>query len=157
MIVGSCRNAEDEERKKSMEDLTKHLSLEQAVEIKANIPYPELIENYRMSTIGLHTMWNEHFGIGVVECMAAGLITVANRFVTLSYWQYSALSNILTQYNFRSGGPLMDIIETSEGSRTGYLAVDAIEYAHAIASILYNSNEENDTIKNAAKWVIWSS
>lgn len=83
VIVGSCRGQEDEERKKSMEDLTKHLSLENSVEIKANISYDELMENYRMASIGLHTMWNEHFGIGVVECMAAGLITVAHRFVII--------------------------------------------------------------------------
>lgn len=81
MIIGSCRGKEDEERKKSMEDLSKHLSLENSVEIKANISYQELIQNYRSASIGLHTMWDEHFGIGVVECMAAGLITVANRFV----------------------------------------------------------------------------
>lgn len=47
----------------------------------------------------------------------------------------------------------MDIIETSEGSRTGYLAVDAIDYAHCIANILYNTEEENDTIRNAARFV----
>lgn len=47
----------------------------------------------------------------------------------------------------------MDIIETSEGSQTGYLAVDAIEYAHCIRSILYNTVEENNTIKNAARFV----
>lgn len=28
--------------------------------------------------IGLHTMWNEHFGISVVEGMAAGTIMVAH-------------------------------------------------------------------------------
>ncbi|XP_031634121.1 GDP-Man:Man(3)GlcNAc(2)-PP-Dol alpha-1,2-mannosyltransferase [Contarinia nasturtii] len=129
VIIGSCRGKEDEERKKSMEDLTKHLSLENSVEIKANISYAELIQNYKMASIGLHTMWNEHFGIGVVECMAAGLITVAHR----------------------SGGPLMDIIETSEGSQTGYLATDDQEYANCIANILYNTEEENQTIRNAAR------
>lgn len=80
MIVGSCRHEEDFERKKNMEDLTKHLSLENSVEIKHNISYQELIQNYQIASIGLHSMWNEHFGIGVVECMAAGLIMVANRY-----------------------------------------------------------------------------
>lgn len=78
MIIGSCRNKEDEERKKNIEDFTKHLSLERSVEIKANVSYQELIQNYRMASIGLHTMWNEHFGIGVVDMMAAGLVTVAH-------------------------------------------------------------------------------
>lgn len=54
----------------------------------------------------------------------------------------------------RSGGPLMDIVETSEGSRTGYLAVDAVEYANCIAVVLYNSKEENDTIRAAARFVL---
>lgn len=54
---------------------------------------------------------------------------------------------------FRSGGPLMDIVETSEGSQTGYLAVRATEYADCIANILYNTKEENETIRNAARLV----
>ena len=59
--------------------------------------------------VGLHTMWNEHFGIAVVEMLAAGLVTVAHR----------------------SGGPLMDIvIEATDGdSRNGFLAVSEREYA----------------------------
>lgn len=47
----------------------------------------------------------------------------------------------------------MDIIETSEGSRTGYLAVRPIDYADCIANILYNTEEQNETIRNAARFV----
>lgn len=79
LIVGSCRNADDYERLKNMQDLSKHLSLENAVEFRVNISYQELIQCYQTASIGIHTMWNEHFGIGIVECMAAGLIMVANR------------------------------------------------------------------------------
>lgn len=46
---------------------------------------------------------------------------------------------------------MMDIVETSQGSQTGYLAVDAIDYAEAIARILYNTKETNDMIRNAAR------
>lgn len=45
----------------------------------------------------------------------------------------------------------MDIIETSEASRTGYLATDAVEYANCIVNILYNTKEENDAIRAAAR------
>lgn len=129
LIVGSCRNEEDYERLKNMQDLSKHLSLENSVEFRVNISYQELIQCYQTASIGIHTMWNEHFGIGIVECMAAGLIMVANR----------------------SGGPLMDIIETSVGSQTGYLAVDTSEYAESLATIIYNTKEENDVIRDAAR------
>ncbi|KAI8116866.1 GDP-Man:Man(3)GlcNAc(2)-PP-Dol alpha-1,2-mannosyltransferase isoform X1 [Lucilia cuprina] len=129
IIVGSCRNESDYERLKNMQDLTKHLSLENNVEFKVNVPYHELLECYKKSNIGIHTMWNEHFGIGVVECMAAGIIMVGHK----------------------SGGPLLDIIETSEGSQNGFLATDAIEYANCILAIIYNTKEDNDRIRQAAR------
>ncbi|XP_061400648.1 GDP-Man:Man(3)GlcNAc(2)-PP-Dol alpha-1,2-mannosyltransferase, partial [Musca vetustissima] len=129
VIVGSCRNESDYERLKNMQDLSKHLSLENSVEFKVNVPYSELMEIYKIASIGIHTMWNEHFGIGIVECMAAGIIMVAHK----------------------SGGPLLDIIETSEGSQNGFLAADASEYANCILSIIYNNKEENDVIRNAAR------
>ena len=47
--------------------------------------------------IGLHAMVNEHFGIGIAEYMAAGLVPVANS----------------------SGGPLMDIVVPIDGEITG--------------------------------------
>lgn len=62
-----------------MQDLSKHLSLENSVEFHVNVSYQELLQNFERAAIGLHTMWNEHFGIGVVECLAAGLITISNR------------------------------------------------------------------------------
>ena len=37
IFVGSCRNQEDQDRVKNMIDLSKHLSLENAVEFKVNI------------------------------------------------------------------------------------------------------------------------
>lgn len=61
-----------------MQDLARHLSLENNVEFKLNIPFDELVLEMRQSTMGLHAMWNEHFGISVVENMAAGLIMIAN-------------------------------------------------------------------------------
>lgn len=129
IIAGSCRHEEDYVRLKNMQDLSKHLSLENNVEFKVNVSYAELLKLYQSARIGLHTMWNEHFGISIVECMAAGLIMVANR----------------------SGGPLLDIVETSEGSQNGYLAVDAVEYATCFYNILYNTKEENESLRNAAR------
>lgn len=129
IFVGSCRNQEDLDRVQHLKDFAKHLALDESVEFKVNASYQELLQCYQKSLIGIHAMWNEHFGISVVELMAAGLIMIANR----------------------SGGPRMDIIETSEGSQTGYLADEAEDYANCIATILYSSTEHIERVRNAAR------
>ncbi|XP_013199321.1 GDP-Man:Man(3)GlcNAc(2)-PP-Dol alpha-1,2-mannosyltransferase [Amyelois transitella] len=129
VLVGSCRNAEDEERVQNLKDLSKHLSVERSVQFEVNAPFARLLQLYQTSSIALHAMWNEHFGIGVVECMAAGLITIAHR----------------------SGGPLADIIETTETSRTGFLAAEPDEYARAILEVIALPPEEKKRIIEAAR------
>ncbi|RLU19736.1 hypothetical protein DMN91_008293 [Ooceraea biroi] len=129
ICIGSCRDAEDEMRVKDMQDLAKHLALDENVEFKLNVPYPELVSEMQRGMIGLHTMWNEHFGIGIVECMAAGLIMVAHA----------------------SGGPKADIIETQAGSVTGFLAEDAEEYAKVLAHIVHMQPDERNAIRIAAR------
>lgn len=61
-------------------------------------------------------MWNEHFGIGIVEMMSAGLLTIAHN----------------------SGGPQTDIITPGE---TGFLATTADEYAEAMYTALTMKND----------------
>ncbi|KAF2896348.1 hypothetical protein ILUMI_09811 [Ignelater luminosus] len=129
VLCGSCRNAEDSIRVKDLRDLSKHLSLENNVEFCVNITYEELLQEFDNAYMGIHTMMDEHFGIAVVELMAAGLITIAHK----------------------SGGPLLDIIETSEASRLGFLAVTAQEYAYTIKHILYLSDEEICGIRERAR------
>ncbi|XP_059062375.1 GDP-Man:Man(3)GlcNAc(2)-PP-Dol alpha-1,2-mannosyltransferase [Achroia grisella] len=129
ILVGSCRNAEDEERVQNLKDLSKHLSLEDNVQFVVNAPYGRLLQLYQTSTVGLHAMWNEHFGISVVECMAAGLIMVAHR----------------------SGGPLGDIVHTADDTRTGFLATEADEYARAILEVIALPIDERKRIVQAAR------
>lgn len=64
MFVGSCRGSADEARVKDMKDLCRHLSLENNVQFRVNVSYDELKKELQEGTIGLHAMWNEHFGIG---------------------------------------------------------------------------------------------
>lgn len=80
-------------------------------------PYSELLRWMGAAWAGLHTMWNEHFGISVVEMLAAGLAVIAHR----------------------SGGPRMDIIQEGQN---GYLAETAEEYADRMRDILDNFNSE---------------
>lgn len=129
VLCGSCRNQGDSDRVKDLQDLSKHLSLENNVEFKVNIPYSDLLEEFRKAYVGIHTMLDEHFGISVVEQMAAGLIMVAHK----------------------SGGPLLDIIETSQGSRLGFLANTAEEFAHILKWIIEASEEEVNEIRIRAR------
>lgn len=129
VLCGSCRNADDNRRAKDLMDFSKHLSLENNVEFKINVSYNDLLEEFQNAYIGIHTMLDEHFGISVVEQMAAGLIMVAHR----------------------SGGPLLDIIETSESSRLGFLAQTPQEFAYIIKFVLELSDEEVNEIRERAK------
>ncbi|CAG9772198.1 unnamed protein product [Ceutorhynchus assimilis] len=129
VLCGSCRNQGDSERVKDLQDLSKHLSLENNVEFKVNISYNDLLEEFSKAYIGIHTMLDEHFGISVVEQMAAGLIMVAHK----------------------SGGPLLDIIETSEGSRLGFLANTAEEFAILLKWIIQARSQEINEIRERAR------
>jgi hypothetical protein len=66
------------------------LGISDNVEFHTDVPNTELTDRWRArSLIGLHSMRDEHFGIGVVELMASGVITIAHR----------------------SGGPQSDIVQ----------------------------------------------
>ena len=64
VIVGGCRGQEDWKMVQDLKDLTKYLSVEDNVEFHPNLPFSDLLAEFSKSTIGIHTMWNEHFGIG---------------------------------------------------------------------------------------------
>ncbi|XP_029300729.1 GDP-Man:Man(3)GlcNAc(2)-PP-Dol alpha-1,2-mannosyltransferase [Cottoperca gobio] len=114
VLIGGCRNQEDEDRVLMLRGLCQELGVAHRVEFKLNVPFEELKRELGEATIGLHTMWNEHFGIGIVECMAAGKVILAHK----------------------SGGPKMDIVVPFEGGQTGFLADDEDSYAEAIERIL---------------------
>ena len=137
ILVGSCRGKGDQERVEKLRVLTQSLGISDSVEFVLNQPFPVLKEYFSRASVGLHTMWNEHFGIGVVEMMAAGLITIAHN----------------------SGGPKADIvvpIEEGGGkgvrNRTGFLASSEEEYANAMFEALQGlSDKESRSIRSYAQ------
>ncbi|XP_072945332.1 GDP-Man:Man(3)GlcNAc(2)-PP-Dol alpha-1,2-mannosyltransferase [Epargyreus clarus] len=129
VLVGSCRHAADERRVRQLRDLAAHLALERSVAFELNVPHARLLQLYQTSSLALHAMWNEHFGISVVECMAAGLVTVAHR----------------------SGGPLADIVQTAAAARTGFLAAEPDEYARALLEAIALSPEQRRQLVDAAR------
>ena len=94
VLIGGCRNEEDEKRVKDLKDLCKHFSIEDNVEFRLNVPFEELCQAMQKASIGLHSMWNEHFGIAVVEMLAAGLITIAHRLVDYLFFNFLSAYHI---------------------------------------------------------------
>jgi alpha-1,2-mannosyltransferase len=88
VIIGSTRNDDDKRLQEGLAKEALSLGLGDSVRFEVNQPYGVLQRYMASALIGLHTMWNEHFGISVVEMMAAGMVVIAHN----------------------SGGPLMDII-----------------------------------------------
>lgn len=133
-MMGSSRNPGDEARIASLRALTKELNLEAHVEFIVNAPYSVILRELSKASIGLSTMVDEHFGINVVEFMAAGLITLSHA----------------------SAGPLLDIAvpdrcssdddddgdnEGTEPKPTGLHASDVDEFAAKAEHILVKMSE----------------
>jgi alpha-1,2-mannosyltransferase len=77
VLVGGCRNAEDAERVQHLRDLAKHLALEDSVQFVVDAPYARLLHLYQTSTLALHAMWNEHFGISELSFLFPFLVKIA--------------------------------------------------------------------------------
>ena len=109
IIAGAVRHADD---RRILDALKRRAAGMDGVEFLVSAPRHEILALLQTASIGLHTMRLEHFGIAVVEFMAAGLVVVAHA----------------------SGGPLLDIVGTS-GER-GFVATDARDYATKLASVI---------------------
>lgn len=128
-IIGSCRNEEDQARADKLQELAKELDVHNHVELKLNFKFEFLLQYLSESAVGLHTMIDEHFGIGVVECMASGLVTIAHN----------------------SAGPKMDIVVPHKGQKSGFLAETEEEYANCFYTIYHMNEQQRKVIRDAAK------
>ena len=63
-IIGSVRNENDEKLLEGLRTLAKSLGVERFITFSKNVKFPVLLEKLEQATIGIHSMWNEHFGIG---------------------------------------------------------------------------------------------
>ncbi|KAJ3220628.1 asparagine-linked glycosylation protein [Chytriomyces hyalinus] len=130
LFIGGARHAADRALADSVLKHASRLGIRENVDVLVNAPFPDLQAWLGKASLGLHAMRDEHFGIGIVEYMAAGVIPIANN----------------------SGGPKMDIVATSDrASRTGYLASSKEEYAEAIWDALNLSAEEEFKMRTRAR------
>lgn len=126
LVFGSIRNEEDERYVQQLQAKIDSLALQSTVKICTNQSYDVIQFFLSIAQIGLHTMWNEHFGISVVEMMAAGLLTVAHN----------------------SGGPKEDIIDVNI---TGFLADSVESYVKALERIYRHYDDYRVSIQTAAR------
>ncbi|CAG8512704.1 2338_t:CDS:10, partial [Paraglomus occultum] len=129
VLIGSSRNESDELRVKQLKEQCKNLNIEHNVIFETNAPFAKLIDWMAKAKVGIHTMWNEHFGIGIVEYMAGGVIPLAHN----------------------SGGPKMDIVVSYKGDKTGFLASDDESYASALHTIFTMSDLQQRNIQINAR------
>ncbi|KIY69521.1 glycosyltransferase family 4 protein [Cylindrobasidium torrendii FP15055 ss-10] len=133
VLLGGARNDDDLQRVDTLRLLARNLGVEDHVEFVVNASYAEVLEWLAKSSVGLSTMVDEHFGINVVELMAAGVIPVSHA----------------------SGGPLHDIIVSFEGKPTGYHARTPEEFADAIHIALTLPEDEAQEMRQRARtWAV---
>ncbi|KAK8095031.1 alpha-1-2-mannosyltransferase alg11 [Apiospora hydei] len=94
VLVGSVRDDTDSKRVYQLRLLVNELQIKDRVIFQLDASWPDILMWLSKAYVGVNGMWNEHFGIGVVEYQAAGLIAVVHN----------------------SGGPKLDIVIKVDGS-----------------------------------------
>ncbi|KHN99215.1 alpha-1,2-mannosyltransferase alg11 [Metarhizium album ARSEF 1941] len=118
VLIGSVRDDQDSKRVYQLRLLVNELGIKANVVFHLDASWPEILDWLRKASVGVNGMWNEHFGIGVVEYQAAGLISVVHD----------------------SGGPKLDIVVEVDGEPTGYHATSEEEFARGFEKALSQSD-----------------
>jgi len=113
ILVGSCRDSSDEVLLESLKSKAESLNISKDVSFKKNLKFEEVLQVFSEAKVGIHTMKSEHFGIAVVEMIAAGMIVVAHN----------------------SAGPKYDIIR-EKSDNFGFLCQDAEDYVNSVEFVL---------------------
>ena len=129
VIIGSCRDIDDHNRADELKHYAEYLGVANHVQFKINVPFDELKVQLAQANAALHTMWNEHFGIGLVECMAAGCVMIGHD----------------------SGGPKMDIVVNWCGQPTGYLADSKESYSSCLVEVFMQPEVNRTAMVTAAR------
>lgn len=135
ILVGGCRNASDYERVEMLKAKVIELGLDDSncVEFRVNVSFEQLQTMLGNAIAGIHSMKDEHFGISVVEYMAAGAIPIAHN----------------------SAGPQGDIVKSEpvdgEMRQTGFLCETVEDYSNAIVQVLCMKAEERLKMAHAGR------
>ena len=129
LFLGSVRDSTDETHVYSLRLLAHELHIDEEMTFLLNVSWQTILSHLSTSSVGVNGMWNEHFGIGVVEYQAAGLISVVND----------------------SGGPKYDIVIDRGDGPTGYHASTEEEYALGFEKAFLLSKDETIAMRMRAR------
>ncbi|KPI43084.1 GDP-Man:Man(3)GlcNAc(2)-PP-Dol alpha-1,2-mannosyltransferase [Cyphellophora attinorum] len=114
VMIGSVRaNTPDEKHIYALRIEARELGINERTTFITDAPFSTIQEFLGKASIGVNGMYAEHFGIGNVEGLAAGLIPVVHR----------------------SGGPYLDIVVPFQGGEVGFHAETEQEYAEAFEKV----------------------
>lgn len=126
VLIGSVRsNTPDELHIYNLRLQAHELSIDKLTEFITDAPYSTILKYLQTASIGTNGMWNEHFGIGVVEYLAAGLIPVVHN----------------------SGGPKLDIVVPCNGDPTGYHAETTEDFARGFQRVIQMEDGERHEMR----------
>lgn len=130
VLIGSVRaNTPDERHIYNLRLETRELKINDSTTFICDAPF-SLIKTYlAKSSVSVNGMYAEHFGIGNVEGLAAGLIPVVHR----------------------SGGPYLDIVVPWEGEEIGFHAETEEEFALAFERVLRMGEKEREEMRWRAR------
>ena len=121
VLIGSVRSGtSDDIHIYNLRLQARELKIEEATTFICDASFSVMQQQMQKASVGVNGMWNEHFGIGVVEYLAAGLIPVVHD----------------------SGGPKLDIVVPFEGKPTGYHAETDEQFAMAFRTVFGMNDEE---------------
>ena len=118
-LIGGVRNSEDQKIFEELNIYARQLGVEQYVKFLKNGTIEQILEEFSKAKIGIHTMIEEHFGITLIEMMAAGLIVVTHN----------------------SAGAKNDILKSEGEMKPGFLVNNDTEYVQQIEEILIRYDE----------------
>ena len=128
-IIGGVRNSEDQQMLDSLVLYSKQLGVQDYVKFLPNGSIEQIMEEFAKAKIGIHTMVDEHFGITLIEMMAAGLIMVTHK----------------------SAGAKDDILISSEdGEKPGFLVENENDYVVQIEELLIRYDQIKNQLINAS-------
>ncbi|KGO76810.1 Glycosyl transferase, family 1 [Penicillium italicum] len=130
VLIGSVRHSSpDETHIYNLRLLAHELRIRDRTTFLCDASWPVMLSHLRTASVGINAMWNEHFGICVVEYQAAGLICVTHD----------------------SGGPREDIVVDLGDGATGFRAETEEQFAASFEAALALPEAEKLAMRQRAR------